>query len=133
MEGWMECGGGGCREVGAWGSLGGLEGRCGGAVEGVEAGREAGLNDQVAEGESRVVRRGLLDQLLVDRCGLDRWFARYPLIASKHRWHGWSGCMLLLGERFFPSRGRNGSYLLRMACMNKSMEFVMFKCNSRYH
>lgn len=66
MEGWMECGGGGCREVGAWGSLGRIEGRCRRAVEGVEAGREAGLNESSDRRRESSLTGGLLDQLLVD-------------------------------------------------------------------
>ena len=80
--------------MGVRGSLGGIEGRCGGAVEGVEAGREAGLNESSGRRRESSLTGGLLDQSLVDRCGLGRWVARY-LIASMHRCHGWSGCVLL--------------------------------------
>lgn len=52
MEGWMECRGGGCREVGAGGSLGGSQGRPGGEVEGLEAEREAGL-DESSDGKKQ--------------------------------------------------------------------------------
>lgn len=52
--------------MGAWGSLGGIEGRCRRAVEGVEAGREAGLNESSDSRRESSLTGGLLDQLLVD-------------------------------------------------------------------
>ena len=52
MEGWMECRGGGCREAGAGGSLGGSQGRPGVEVEGLEAEREAGL-DESSDGKNK--------------------------------------------------------------------------------
>lgn len=63
MERWMERRGGGRREVGAGDSLGGSEGGCGGEVEGLEAGRKAGLNEK--RGESQCDISPFLPTLLI--------------------------------------------------------------------